>query len=294
MIRKVLFSALAISFFALLQAEEWTVEADASLSMNQNSYSNNWSGDEKSSLSWAANLNFLAEKQLSAMLHNKNTLKLAFGQTHNQYVNEEGDKNWAKPDKSTDLVDLESILRFTLGVFVDPYLSGRWQSQFLDESIPGDTKIFNPNTLTESFGIARIFIKDEKKEFSTRLGAAFKQYLNSHEGIDNTNDGGVEFVADYKSLLAADNITFNSKLNVYKAVYYSESDALEGTEYEDDWKAPRLTWENIISAKLTRLISLNLNVTMIYDETKLDKEGKSIKDIQIKETLALGVSYKLL
>ncbi|MBN2461410.1 MAG: DUF3078 domain-containing protein [Candidatus Cloacimonetes bacterium] len=280
--------------FTMLSAETWKYEADVSLNMNQNSYSNNWAGEEKGSISWALNSNFLAEKQLYTRLHNKTTLKLAFGQTHNQYVDEENnEKKWASPDKTTDLIDFESLFRFTLGSFVDPYISGRLESQFLDQRIITDTKLFNPLTTSEGVGILRMFLKDETKELSSRLGGSFKQYLDSRAD-ENTNDGGLEFITEFKTLFSGDNFSFNSKLNIYKALYYSKSDDLKGTEYEDDWKAPRLNWENILTASITKLVSLNLYIDLIYNETDYDIEAKSIDEIQYKQTLTLSVTYKLL
>lgn len=285
----------AVLIFSLnLVAENWKIEADASFSMNQNSYSDNWSGDEKGSISWISNINFLAEKQLNPSMLNKNTAKLAFGQTHNQYIDAEGEKQWQKPDKTTDQIELEGLMLFTLNSFVDPYAGLKFESQFLDQSVIDETKSINPITLTESFGISRFLIKEEKKEFSTRLGGAFKQYLNSHDAIDNTNDGGIEFVSEYKTPLANEAITFNSNLNIYKAMFYSESDAVEGTEFEDAWKAPRMNWENILSASITKLINLNLNFTLKYNEMELDNEGEIIDEIQYKQTLSLGISYKFL
>jgi len=278
---------LMIGLFYPIIAENWTTSVDVSLSMNQNSYSDNWHGEEKSNINWVFNANLLAEKQLSAKVNNTNTLKLAFGQTHNQYIDVNGEKVWAAPDKTTDLIDFESMFRFTLGTFVDPFAAFRLESQFLDRSVDGESKIFNPMTLTESFGVARVWIKEEKRELTSRLGGALKEYLNSHENIDNTSDGGIEFVTDYRTPLANDRITFNSKLNVYKAMYYSEADAVEGTDFEDAWKAPRINWENIFSASLTKLINVNLYIQMLYDERVSD-------EMQLKQTLALGLTYKLI
>ena len=124
--------------------------------------------------------NLLAEKQLSEKINSKNSLKLAYGQTYSQFINADGDREWSEAQKTTDLIDAESMERFTLGGFIDPYAAFRLESQFLDESVPDDKKMFNPITLTESFGIAKVFIKEENKELSTRLGGAFKQFINSH------------------------------------------------------------------------------------------------------------------
>ncbi|MBC8416389.1 MAG: DUF3078 domain-containing protein [Candidatus Cloacimonetes bacterium] len=280
-----------VLFMTVLYAEGWNTSADVSLNLNQNSYSDNWAGDEIGAISWAFNANLLAEKQLTQKINNKNTLKFAFGQTHSQYVAVDSTKKWAKPDKTTDLIDFESMFRFTLGLVVDPFTSVRWESQFLDES-SDETKSFNPNTLTETFGVARVFIKDEKRELSSRLGAAFKLYIDGNAD-KNSNDGGIEFVAEYRSPLANDLINYNTKLNLYKALFYSLSEDMEGTVYEDDWKAVRLSWEHIFTAIITKLINLNLYVGLIYNEMDLDLNAERIDEIQFKQTLGLGLIYKL-
>jgi len=61
-----------------LSAQDWDLTADLSLIVNQNAYSDNWSGQEKGSISWATNGNFLAEKQLTERIHNSNTLKYIY------------------------------------------------------------------------------------------------------------------------------------------------------------------------------------------------------------------------
>jgi len=282
--KKTILVLIVIFVSAGLMAENWNIAADLSLTMNQNAYSNNWAGEERGSISWVFNANFLAEKQLTAKVHNKNTLKLAFGQTHTQMIDGLEEKYWAKPDKSTDLIDFESMFRFTMGAFVDPFASFRDETQFLDER-EEETKTFNPNTTTETFGIAKVFIKDDTQELSTRLGAAFKQYFDSNL-VDNTNDGGVEFVGIYTKPFRENMIKYSTNLNLYKPIVYSESESLEGTENEDDWKQVRMNWQHDVDISLTSLINLKLYVQLLYNEMVID-------EIQFKETLGLGLSYKL-
>lgn len=272
-----------------LMAEGWNKEGDISLTMNQNSYSDNWAGGEKGSISWVFNANFLAEKQLTKKVHNKNTLKLAFGQTHNQMLDENDEKYWAKPDKSTDLIDFESLFRFTLDSVVDPYASFNLDSQFLDES-GEETKIFNPMQLTEAFGVAKVFIKDDTQELSTRLGGAFKQYMNSYEDIDNTNDGGVEFVAEYRKPFAEKRIKYSTNLNLYKPMFFSEADAYEDRGMEDTWKQVRMDWQHDVDVSLTKLVSLKLYMQLLCNEMVSEM---IIDEVQFKETLGLGLNYKL-
>ena len=259
----------------IIFAEDWKIEADANLNLNQSSYSENWQGSEVGNITWAFNTNLFAEKQFSPVFLNKNTLKLAYGQTHSQ---DQTTKDWQKPLKSTDLIDFETIGLFTLGLFADPFVSGRLETQFEDGE-----KNFNPINLTESFGAAKILYKKDKTELSTRIGAAFKQHLNSYSGIDNTQDGGIELVTNFKSPFASDMISLDTRLSVFKALYYSEEDDAPN----DYWKQADVDWEATFTANVTKYIMVNLYTQLLYDK-QIDLAGR------FKETLSLGLTYKFL
>ena len=274
-------------------AEPWKKSVEANLTLAQTAYSDNWAGGEAGNLTWTFNSNSLAEKQLHPKVHTKNTLKLSFGQTHSQ--NKET-KNWAKPTKSTDLIDFESLLSFTLGGFVDPFAAGRLESQFLDASDVDKDRYFNPLKFTESFGVIKYLIKEEKREWSTRLGGALRQHVNRDVLVDaeagkretqTSNDGGVEFVSDFKSPLAQERITVSSKLTLFQALFYSEADAVKGQPNEDYWKSPDVNWENIFTASITKYLMVNLYTQLLYDK-EVDVGGR------FKQTLSLGVTYKLI
>ena len=291
--RMLLASVMGIMLCATtVSGEPWVLEADVNLTLNQNNYSDNWVGGEAGSISWALNSNWLAERQLNEKLHSKSTLKLLFGQTHNQDVET---KDWAKPVKSTDLIDFESVFRFTLGAIVDPYAGVRIETQFLDQSDPELDRFVNPVKFTESAGIAKVVIKEEKREWNVRLGAGVRQYLNRDVlNIDTderetltSSDAGLVFDSEFKTPLADDRITFQSKLTVFEAVYYSEKEELEGLPNEDYWKAPDVNWENIFTAGITDYLMVNLYIQLLYDK-EIDLAGR------FKQTLALGVTYKLL
>ncbi|MFO7896641.1 MAG: DUF3078 domain-containing protein [Candidatus Cloacimonadales bacterium] len=284
--KKGLLLLMIIAISTAIFAEGWKTNGNVALTMSQQAYSDNWAGEENSSISWIFGADFLAEKQLMPLLHNKNTLKLAFGQTHNQFLDEQDETYWAKPDKSTDLIDLKSRLRFTLGSFVDPYVSARLESQLIDKS-GMETEIFNPNILTEALGLARVFIKTDDTELSTSLGAAFKQYFDKNQD-ESSNDGGIEFIAEYNTPLLKQVIDYKSSLNLYQPLYYSESETAEylALYAEDDWQTLRMDWQNDLDIKLNSVINLKLYFQLIYH--KLENE-----DLQFKETLGLGLSYKL-
>ena len=110
--------------------------------------------------------------------------------------------------------------------------------------------------LTESAGVARVLIKEEDREWSTRLGGAIRQHIDRDVLIEgeteretlSTSDGGLQFVSELRTPLADGAITLTSDLTVFQALYYSESDALEGLPGADDWKSPDVNWENNFSA----------------------------------------------
>ena len=272
----------------------WQVSSDINLTLTQNAYTDNWDGDETGALSWVFNSNTLAENQLTDVVNNKNTLKLSFGQTHKQ---DEDSKKWDRPSTNTDLIDFGSVFRFAYGWAVDPFASGRVESRFLDTSDRELTRTLNPTTFTESVGIARVLIKQEKRDWTMRLGGAVRQHLNRNalpEGEAKredifTNDAGVEFISAFRTPLADGAITLTSDLTVYQALYYSESDVLDdgGAPGADDWKSTDIDWENTFSAGITKHIVVNLYVQVLYDK-EIDP------GVRLKETLSFGFTFKLL
>ena len=283
---------LAASPLFAEEAQPWKLSVDANLTFTQNNYSDNWTGGEAGTLAWVFNSNSLAEKQLNTKLFNKNTLKLFFGQTHNQNAESNA---WSKPVKSTDLIDFESVMRFTLGGWVDPFVGARIETQFLDASDLANKRYLNPATFTESFGVARVFIKEEKREFNARLGGAVRQLVDrdvydsvaDEKETFSSNDGGLIFDSEFKTTLSADRISISSKLTVYKALAYSKKDDFAGTERADYWKAPDVNWENIFTAGITKYLMVNLYIQLLYDK-EIDLGGR------FKESMALGLTYKFI
>jgi hypothetical protein len=288
---------IAFILFSLLFAvnisfadEGWKKTMDLSLTMTQNSYSDNWAGGEAGNISWVANANSGFEKQLYEKLNSKTTVKLAFGQTHSQ---DQKTKNWASPQKSTDLIDIETLARFTLKLWVDPYLALRFESQFLDASVPQLKRFVNPKKLTESGGVSRQFYKTEKNEILSRLGFALRQIITQDivdttlekTKTNSTTDGGIESVTDAK-LTLSDKISYTSKLSLYKALFYSKADQLKGTPQENYWKEPDVNWENTLSVAVAKYVIVSLYAQLLYDK-EISKGGR------FKETLSLGLTYKL-
>ncbi len=262
----------------------WKTTLEASLGLTQAAYSDNWQGGEVGSIIWAANLHGTAEKQLSSLFKWENDLKLAFGQTHNQ---DKETKKWAAPEKSTDKIRFDSILKFTLESWVDPYIAGIFESQFYDASNPDKRLYLNPIDLTESAGASKTFYDNEAGKASTRIGFGFRQKIakyydsaSDETTTESTYDGGVEWVTDWTKVLS-ETLNYTTKLSLFQAIFYSESD-VEGIG--DDWKATDVAWENILTARVAKIVQVSLAWELRYDK-QISPAG------QFKETLALGLAW---
>ena len=201
---------------------------------------------------------------------------------------------WGDWRKSTDLIDWENVGLFTLHKFVDPYAAFSVETRFYDGTNKDKKLWLSPLRLTESAGIARKVYKKKDDFILSRLGMALRQTFKSNivdnvtlETVDSTlTDGGLESVTD-ASLTLHENILYTSKLTVYRAFFYSKSDEVKGTVYEDDWKAIDINWENIFAAQVTKFITVNLYTQLLYDK-QISKKGR------FKETVAVGFSFKML
>jgi hypothetical protein len=274
-----------------LCAEDWKYTSNFNLALTQNAYSNSWAGTELGSISWAVNSNSTADKQLSELILNKNTLKLAFGQTHSQKLDVNNKRYWAKPEKTTDKIDFESVFRFTMHGYVDPFISGRFESQFIDYSDLLKTRIINPSQFTESAGIAKTFIDKPDQNLNSRLGGAMRERIDRQSlRLPSTtrktyteSDAGIDFVSIYNLTYKPKDISFNSRLELFQALYNSKSKDMPN----NNWKATDITWENTMGMKLYGALTLGLYMELLYDKEQ-DKRA------QFKETLGLGFTYQLL
>jgi len=279
-----------IVFAGNLKADPWSKAFDTDFTLTQNSYSDSWTGGEAGNISWVWNANGIFEKQINPKFMFKNSSKLSFGQTH---IQDKTTKDWEKPQKSTDLIDIENLGLFTLHKYVDPYVGLRLETQFLDASFPGINRYLSPAKITESAGVARVFYKKGKDELLSRFGFALRQII-TEDVIDtilteternSTNDGGLESVTDLK-LTLSQTLSYTSKLSLYKALFFSNADDFKGTPQEDYWKAIDMNWENRLTVAVAKYITVSLYTQLLYDK-QLDLHGR------FKETLALGITYKL-
>ncbi|MFC2150722.1 DUF3078 domain-containing protein [Calditrichota bacterium] len=273
---------------SLSHAEPWETSVDANLLFSQNAYSNNWTGGETGSATWTFNANLSARKQLSERLRNRNTLKLAFGQTHSQ---DESTRDWKEPAKSTDLIDFESLLRYKTRAFFNPFAALRFESQFIDLSDTTKWRNINPLKFTESLGLTRVFWDEEKRQLNARLGLGIRQFIDRDRLVTavpltretkTTNDAGLELVSEIATPLLQEKVSYTGKVTLFQALYYSEESSTN-----DFWKAVDVNWENIFTANITDYLMVNLYMQLLYDK-EIALGGR------FKQTLSLGLTWKML
>ncbi len=281
MLKRAFFCAVSVVLISDgVFADSWKIGANSNLLLTLNSFSDNWIGGAAGSFVWTAQGTATAEKQISLKVNNKNTLKLAFGQTKTQ--NKES-KHWSMPTKSTDLIDLESLFKFTLGGFIDPYGSVNMISQFSDQRNTALVRYFNPFDIKESFGAIKGIVKNEQVAWNLRLGAAARQIIDRSQP-DVVNDGGAELVSELKANSTSKLVQFVSTLKLYEAIISSRANALKGLPGKNDWRHPHLNWENVLTLNVAKYLMFNIYAQLLYDKPLSNH-------VRLKETVSLGLTY---
>jgi len=270
-------------------SQAWKIDANTNLTTAVNSYSDNWVSGEAGSFTWASQFLGVAEKLFSSEINTKTTLNLQFGQTE---VQDKTTKQWGSPQKSTDLIDGEELLRYITNSWVDPFVSVRAIGEFVDGSDTLLKRYFNPFNITEALGVSRTIVKNTSTEWSTRIGGAARQvvdrqHLDTSTGerkTDVTNDGGFELNMNLKAENKAKWASLLSSLRVYEAVVSSKADAFKGTDQENYWRFPHVQWENTFVLTFAKYLMLNVSAYVMYD--------KDINvNVRLKETFSAGLTY---
>jgi hypothetical protein len=276
-------ACIIFTVFSGPYADPWKIDLNTNLTTALNTYSDNWTGGEAGSFTWATQFLGVAQKQLSPKFNTQTTLKMQFGQTATQ---NKDSKYWSVPKKSTDLIDGEELFRYTLGAWADPFASIRAISEFVDESDSMLTRYGNPLELTEAIGASRTLKKSGTIDWSSRLGGAMRQVIDRHHldtatGVrktDATNDGGVELDMDLKAINKQKSITLLSSLRLYEALASSKEDSA------GNWRYPHMKWENTLTLTFAKYLMLDVSAYAYFD--------KDINmNFRLKETLSAGLTY---
>ncbi len=312
---------------ALAEADNaWQKEVKIGVKVLESSYSDNWNSGDKGSVVWTGDLSARLERQYSERLNWRSTLRLVYGQTHNQERNAQGNLVWRRPDKTDDLIDLKSVLRRSSARGWGPFAAFGFTSLFEDLTDPAGRSLnFTPMTFKESVGASRLFFDADGHRLFSRLGVALKQnrrryYLDEPPTMDTqvttSSEVTAEWITEYQVGALDGRVDWESKLLLSLPVVYSGKSIFEDgftstIPMPGDIAGYTTTldvdWENTFTSHITQVISVKLYVRWIYDKydntvkpvvddtgnlvNETDVRGAVRKAGQFKQTLALGIGY---
>ncbi|HTR96613.1 MAG TPA: DUF3078 domain-containing protein [Candidatus Acidoferrales bacterium] len=265
----------------------WKFGTNVGLNLAQSAFSSNWSGGDRGSIVWVLNSQSSAERQISKSFDWANQLNLAYGETEQQQTGTTaGELRWQSPDKTTDLLSLQSTGRWTLGGSADPYAAFSAESQFRDQTDPRGTIPLNPVKLKESAGLARVLFKTDSSQAVTRIGFALRQTLaraftdtaGRDERSFSTNDGGIEWQTNVQQPLLRAKVLYKAQLLAYQPLFYSKANQLEQVDaalraaspgresISNFWKVVTVDFQNNFAAQITKSFGVSLAAEWTYEK----------------------------
>lgn len=275
---------------------EWQYDASARLNVAQAAYKNWEEGSGNNSFTLASTL----EGQISRRGENwiqAHELRFAIG-----FLNQEEQEF----RKSEDQIHWNSTLRYEGHDFFrlfNPTIAGIFRSQFAsgfdyssnpyEGEVPEDdprvnpdleppfetSAFFSPAFVTESVGLTY----EPVSNFTMRLGVASKQTIVWERdfrvlyGVEEDSrtrvEGGAEFASSVDRNLT-ENIRYRSQVNVFFSINQAE-------------RPPDARWENRVSLQVNDWLSTDLEFVALYDQD-------ITREIQLKETVAIGFSFTLI
>jgi hypothetical protein len=206
-----------------------------------------------------------------------NNLKAMYGQS------KLGDQGIQKTD---DELYFESLLIYLVGTTINPYASLTLRTQFAPgfnypKDLPAEqiSAFFDPAYMTQSAGVAYTPVEN----LTTRLGVGVREVITSvytsyaddpaTPEVEKTRvEGGFESITGFRWEFA-ENMMFITRLELF-----APFKTLDKVIVRND---------NTIAMKVNQFVTVNFNFQMINDVNVTPRT-------QMKQTLAVGLSYQLL
>ncbi len=263
-------------FFALcgtLWAEEtpWKHSMTGAVNLTQVALKD-WAPGGENALAWTLTMNGNSTYARDKIDWNS-TYKLAFGQS------KLGEQDIRKTD---DKIALGTTLTYKVGTYVNPYVGATFKTQFArgyDYGGPvevGISQFFDPAYFTQSAGVGYQVIPEVKTRAGLAMREIFTREYNSFSDDAGTAkieksrfDGGLESVVEVEWPVNETTL-LSSKLEIFAPIK-----ALDETA---------ISFDNVVSIKAGKYVTVNLNVQIVDDATASEKT-------QVKEAIAVGLSY---
>jgi hypothetical protein len=253
----------------------WRNQVVGSLNLTQAQF-DNWSQGGENTLAWQ--LNFNASFILDQETFNWSTTnKISYGQA------KVGD---LESRKSADEFRLETVYTQILGEYVNPYASGLLQTQmtrgyqYVGDERFAISNLFDPGYVTLSVGVGY----EPTPYLKTRLGAATKTTITREYAVGLTDDPATDRVEKIDTEFGALSVTEIRRPLAENILLTSKLDLFSNLA---SFREVDVRWDTIISAKVSRLVDVSLNVELLYDSNISPKR-------QLKQLLSLGLSYTFL
>lgn len=234
-----------------------------------------WAQGGEDALAWTVTVDGKSVYE-NARYNVDNTYKFAFGQTK---LGSQGVR------KTDDKISLASTLTYKIDKYINPYVAATAKTQFAKGYNYAETgktalsQFFDPAYFTQSAGVGF----KPRSEIKTRLGVALREILTrdyNHFSDDpetakiekSAVDGGLESVTEAEWKVMED-VLYTGKLEIFAPI--------------SDFGATSVDFDNKVALKVNRYVTVNINVQIINDES-------ASKKTQIKEALAVGLSYSFL
>jgi hypothetical protein len=253
----------------------WVHSLVGSLTATQVAFTD-WTQGGENSLAWALGGDGKSTNEQEQTIWT-NSYKLGFGQTRL------GDQGIRKTD---DRIDLETMLTYKLGGKVNPYAAATMKTQFA-KGYKYDTQgastavsqFFDPAFMTQTVGM----VYQPITELKTRFGVGLREIITSNfpgyaddpatlEVEKTSVRGGLESVTEFAWKLD-ENVGFSSKLEMFSAFKKLDEVIVRS--------------DNTLSAKVSKYITVLLNLQLLNEKAVSPRT-------QVKETLAIGLSYSFL
>lgn len=247
-----------------------------STSITQVSFTN-WTQGGENTLAYSVFLDGKSVYIPNTPIEWTNSYKLGFGQARLSTLGLR---------KTDDIINFESVILYKIGSYINPFASASLKTQFTKGYKYDNTgasqpvsNFFDPAYLVQAIGVG----VQPLQELRTRIGVAIREIITNQYTIYSDDpstvriektriDGGAEFVTDivWKIL---ENTVVTSKLEIFVPMK-----SIKRSTFRNDMT---------VSAKANKYIAVTVNVLLINDPQIQQKT-------QIKETLALGISFSLL
>ncbi|MCX7876977.1 MAG: DUF3078 domain-containing protein [Melioribacteraceae bacterium] len=253
---------------------KWIPSLVTNIGFNQIAFSN-WVKGGENSIAWSILTNF-HYNNISDLWTFKNSIKATYGRSKigsGRYITTDND------------LYIENLASYNVGWAVSPFISNSIRTQVTKgydyKTSPAKqiSDLFDPGYITQTLG----FTYDKYSNIITRLGIGLQEVITNRfnqysDDLTTTKtekfkfETGIESVTDFDFKLD-ENIIYKSKLRLF-----SQFKSL------DVWD---VRFDNIIAAKVSKIISVNFNYLVVYEKVQSPKT-------QIKEALQVGLVFNLL